>query len=182
MPRVPAPIPDPPRCVAGSRGATNCYLNGPGGPRLAGTVANADQFAQLHAFKIVQILRVDAARLRRGSCRPAQVVLIVDAGPLYAAFDADERHHAACRKLLESHPGPLLVPTLVVTEVAYLIGSRLGAEAETRFVGDIAVGLLVVQPVAASDWSRIAELVRTYRQMSLGTVDASTITLAERLR
>src|SRR2546426_4646714 len=109
MPRVPAPIPDPPRCVAGSRGATNCYLNGPGGPRLAGTVANADQFAQLHAFKIVQILRVDAARLRRGSCRPAQVVLIVDAGPLYAAFDADERHHAACRKLLERHPGPLLV-------------------------------------------------------------------------
>ena len=108
--------------------------------------------------------------------------MIVDAGPLYAAFDADDRHHAACRKLLESHPGPLLVPTLVVTEVAYLIGSRLGAEAETRFVGDIAVGLLVVQPVAASDWSRIAELARTYRQMSLGTVDASTITLAERLR
>jgi predicted nucleic acid-binding protein len=76
----------------------------------------------------------------------------------------------------------LLLPTLVVTEVAYFIGSRLGAEAETRFVGDIAAGLLVVHPVAASDWLRIAELVWTYRQMSLGTVDASTITLAERLR
>jgi predicted nucleic acid-binding protein len=70
----------------------------------------------------------------------------------------------------------------VVTEVAYFIGSRLGAEAETRFVGDIAAGLLVVQSVAASDWLRIAELVWTYRQMSLGTVDASTIALAERLR
>lgn len=76
----------------------------------------------------------------------------------------------------------MLLPTLVVTEVAYLIGSRLGAEAETRFVGDIAAGLFVVQPVAANDWLRIAELVWTYRQMSLGTVDASTITLAERLR
>ncbi len=76
----------------------------------------------------------------------------------------------------------MLLPTLVVTEVAYFIGSRLGAEAETHFIGDIAAGLLVVQPVAASDWLRIAELVWTYRQMSLGTVDASTITLAERLR
>ena len=32
------------------------------------------------------------------------------------------------------------------------------------------------------DWLRIAEQVWTYRQMSLGTVDASTVTLAERLR
>jgi len=67
----------------------------------------------------------------------------------------------------------LLVPTLVVTEVAYFTGSRLGAQAETRFFGDIAAGLLAVQAVAASDWLRIAELVWTYRQMSLGTVDAS---------
>jgi predicted nucleic acid-binding protein len=76
----------------------------------------------------------------------------------------------------------LLLPTLVITEVAYLIESRLGAEAETRFVGDLAAGLFVVHPVAANDWLRIAELVWTYRQMSLGTVDASIITLSERLR
>ena len=36
--------------------------------------------------------------------------------------------------------------------------------------------------MAADDWLRIAELVWTYRQMSLGTVDASTVRLAERLR
>lgn len=36
--------------------------------------------------------------------------------------------------------------------------------------------------MAAGDWLRIAELVWTYRQMSFGTVDASTVTLAERLR
>jgi len=97
-------------------------------------------------------------------------------------FDADDSHHAGCRELLETHRGPLLLPMLVVTEVAYLIGSRLGAEAETRFVGDLAAGLFAVQPVAGDDWLRIAELVWTYRQMSLGTVDASTVTLAERLR
>lgn len=114
--------------------------------------------------------------------RTAAIALLVDAGPIYAAFDADDHYHARCRDLLETHDGPLLLPTLVVTEVAYLIGTRLGAEAETRLIGDIAAGTLVVEPVAARDWLRIAELVWTYRDLSLGTVDASIIALAERLK
>jgi len=35
--------------------------------------------------------------------------------------------------------------------------------------------------VAASDWLRIAELVATYRDMPLGTVDASVVATAERM-
>jgi len=35
--------------------------------------------------------------------------------------------------------------------------------------------------VAAADWLRIAELVARYSDLSLGTVDASVVTLAERL-
>lgn len=100
---------------------------------------------------------------------------------MYAYIDADDRHHSACSELLAEHPGPLVVPTLVVTEVAYLIGTRLGAAAEVRFLGDLASGDLIVDPVAASDWLRIAELVHVYRELPLGTVDASVIAAAERL-
>lgn len=50
-----------------------------------------------------------------------------------------------------------------------------------RFLGDIAAGNLVPEPVAASDWLRIAELVATYRDLPLGTVDASVVATAERL-
>ena len=74
-----------------------------------------------------------------------------------------------------------MAPTLVVTEVAYLVGTRLGSEAEVRFVGDLASGELQVEPVAASDWLRIAELVHTYRDLPLGTVDASVVATCERL-
>jgi uncharacterized protein len=59
-------------------------------------------------------------------------VLVVDAGPLYAYVDADDAHHDACLALMEDHPGPLVVPMLVVMEVAYLLASRLGHEAEVR--------------------------------------------------
>jgi uncharacterized protein len=100
---------------------------------------------------------------------------------LYAYVDADDRHHAASVELLETHPGPLVVPHLVVTEVVYLLGSRLGAAAEVRFLGDMAAGSFTVEPVQPGDWLRIAQLIWTYRDLPLGTVDASVVTAAERL-
>lgn len=69
----------------------------------------------------------------------------------------------------------------MITEAAYLIGTRLGAEPEVRFLGDLASGAFTVEPVAAADWLRIAELVHTYSDLPLGTVDASVVTVAERL-
>ncbi len=76
---------------------------------------------------------------------------------------------------------PLVLPTLVITEVAYLIGTRLGWQAEVRFLGDLGGGSFPVEPLHASDPVRIAELVAEYRDLPLGTVDASVIATAERL-
>lgn len=69
-----------------------------------------------------------------------------------------------------------------MTEVAYLIGTRLGARAEVRFLGSLAAGELIVEHVAAPDWMRIAELVARYADLPLGTVDASIVAMAERLK
>jgi uncharacterized protein len=101
---------------------------------------------------------------------------------LYAYVDADDRHHAESLDLLLHHPGPLVVPVLVITEVAHLIGSRLGSDAEVRFLGDLAAGDFAIEPVMAGDWLRIAELVSRYRDLPLGTVDSSVVATAERLR
>lgn len=73
------------------------------------------------------------------------------------------------------------MPTLVITEVTYLVETRLGVDPEVRFLGDLASGNLIAEPVAASDWLRIAELVAQYADPPLGTVDASVIAAAERL-
>ncbi len=73
------------------------------------------------------------------------------------------------------------MPTLVITEVTYLLGTRLGTVAEVRFLGDLASGELIVEPVPDEDWLRIAELVARYRDLPLGTVDGSVIAAAERL-
>jgi predicted nucleic acid-binding protein len=117
----------------------------------------------------------------KSSTRSWAIALVVDAGPLYAYVDGDDNHHEACLELLETHPGPLIVPTLVITEVAYLIAGRLGWKAETRFLGDLAAGEMSLEPVDPTDILRIAELVARYHDLPLGTVDASVIAVAERL-
>ena len=73
------------------------------------------------------------------------------------------------------------MPILVVTEVVYLLATRLGHEAEVRFLGDFAAGNLIPQHVAAEDWLRIAELVQIYNDLPLGSVDSSVVAAAERL-
>ena len=75
----------------------------------------------------------------------------------------------------------MLVPILVVTEVAYLLENRVGTETEVRFLGDLAAAELIPEQVSAADWLRIAELVATYRDLPLGTVDASVVRTAERV-
>lgn len=57
----------------------------------------------------------------------------------------------------------------------------MGAVAEVRFLGDLAAGNFTTDPVVPSDWIRIAELVSEYRDLPLGTVDASVVVAAERL-
>lgn len=107
-------------------------------------------------------------------------MLIVDAGPLYAAAATGDRHHRRCVELLSAAQRPLLVPALVVTEVSYLLGDRIGAHAELAFARSIAVGELIVAGVLDSEWDRITELTEQYLDLPLGIVDASVAVLAER--
>ena len=107
-------------------------------------------------------------------------MLIVDAGPLYAAAATRDRNHRRSIELLTSAPRPIVVPALVVTEVAYLLGDRIGPHAEVAFARSLERGELLVEPVLDSDWRRIVELTEQYADLPLGIVDASVVALAER--
>ena len=108
-------------------------------------------------------------------------MLIVDAGPLVAAAATADRNHERCIALLSQASRPLIVPALVVTEVAYFLGDRIGHRAEQAFARSFSDGELLVEPVEPSDWARIAELLEQYRDLPLGIVDASVVATCERL-
>jgi len=104
---------------------------------------------------------------------------VVDAGPLYAAADADDQDHLASRAALSRDDLRLVVPALVVAEATYFIGRRLGAAAESAFLRGIAD--LDVEGPSHEDFVRMAQLVEEYADFPLGGTDASVIALAERL-
>lgn len=104
---------------------------------------------------------------------------IVDTGPLYAVADADDDDHERCLEVLEDPSLRLIVPCMVIAEATYLIGARLGPDAEVAFLRGVEE--LDVEAPAPADWRRIAALVAKYRDFPLGGTDAAVIALAERL-
>ena len=107
------------------------------------------------------------------------MIAIVDAGPLYAAVDADDYDHARCLEVLERTDLDLVVPALVVAEVSYLVGRRLGPSIEAAFLRGLSA--LEVEAPSLEDWPAIADLVERYGDFPLGGTDASVAVLAERL-
>jgi predicted nucleic acid-binding protein len=108
------------------------------------------------------------------------LIAIVDAGPLYAGVNANDRNHARSAAVLERPDLQLVVPALVVAEVAYLVGRRLGPAVESRFVRGL--NAVEVEGPRADDWPAIADLVERYGDFPLGTTDASVAVLADRLK
>ncbi len=116
---------------------------------------------------------------RRFSPKSGPLIAVVDTGPLYAATDLDDDDHAASVEALQRSELELVVPILVVAEATYLVGSRLGAKPEARFLRGLSQ--IEVEPPTSGDWERIAELVDQYADLPLGGTDASVIALAERV-
>lgn len=104
---------------------------------------------------------------------------VVDTGPLYASVDADDADHARSVEALEQAGFRLVIPALVIAETTYLIGSRMGASVEARFLGGLAE--LDIEPPSREDFARMSELVGQYASFPLGGTDASVVALAERL-
>lgn len=107
------------------------------------------------------------------------MLAIVDTGPLYAVADADDDDHDRCLATLQRPDLQLVIPALVVAEATYLIGTRLGASAETAFLSGLAD--FEVEGPTPEDWASIARLVERYADFPLGGTDASVAVLADRL-
>ena len=109
------------------------------------------------------------------------MALILDAGPLYASLDRNDRRHSACRRLLEEAGEPLVIPTPVLAEVDYLVYARLHAGVFLALLDDIIAGAYVVEDLQPVDYVRIRELCDQYADADIGFVDAAVLPVVERL-
>jgi len=107
------------------------------------------------------------------------LIAVIDSGPLYATVDADDDDHERCLEVLARSDLDLVVPALVIAEVTYLAGRRLGAAVEAEFLKGLAQ--FEIEAPTEADLSAMAELVRRYADFPLGGTDASVAVLADRL-
>lgn len=107
-------------------------------------------------------------------------MIVVDTGIFISAADASEPSHASCSELLRSNDD-LVVAAPVVPEAAWLIEDRLGPQAEAKFLRFVTSGYVVLEALTAADYERCIELILQYEDLGLGLVDASVVTVAERL-
>jgi uncharacterized protein len=107
-------------------------------------------------------------------------VVLVDAGPLVAVIDADDRHHARCVEALDALEGPFATVWPAFAEAMYLLNfSWRAQDALWELLDDEALSLLVID---ARDARRARELMRKYRDLPMDLADAALVAVAERER
>lgn len=109
------------------------------------------------------------------------MALVLDTGPLYAALDRRDAHHAACRRLIEETDDTLVIPAPVLVEVDYWIHVRLHPGVLVALLDDIGSGAYRVEDLHAEDYLRVRELCDRYADADVGFVDAAVLTIVERL-
>ena len=107
-------------------------------------------------------------------------MILLDTSGLLAAIDGSQRQHAEAASAIRESIGPLLLSPFVLAELDYLLATRVSQAAALALLDEVAMGAYRLEPMAADDVARAAEIVAQYRDLQLGLADASIVVLAER--
>lgn len=106
---------------------------------------------------------------------------LIDTSAVLAAVDRADPAHERVVAALAVERSAILLPVVVLPEVAFLLEKRHGAARAASVVGRIVNGPWPVTGLEPVDVQRSAELMVRYADARLGFVDAAIAALAERL-
>ena len=106
---------------------------------------------------------------------------LVDTGFLYALADVRDMHHNRALEVSRTLSDTVIVPVTVLPEICYLLDSRLGHAAMRQFLIRLHDGPMLIEQVTKADLARASEILDQYADSRIDFVDATLVTLAERL-
>jgi len=104
--------------------------------------------------------------------------IVVDAGPLIALFDRDDRHHRQAVEFVRTCRSRLITNLPVLTEATFLL--RFSVDAQKNLLW-WAQRSLEIDQGTSTDVPRIIALLEKYRDLPADFADVSLLALAERL-
>ena len=96
---------------------------------------------------------------------------------MVALINADDAHHRACREALKTIREPLGTVWPAVTEAMYLLGFSLAAQ---EALWELIATEVTLLPLGPSDFPRMRELMKKYRDLPMDLADAALVRVAER--
>ena len=106
--------------------------------------------------------------------------IVVDTGAIFALADRTDAWHRRCSTFVNDYAGRLIVPCTVIPEACYLLNAYLGESAEKAFVESLLRKELSIDHFQPEDLARCKELLKRYKDLNLGLVDASIVSTCER--
>ena len=100
--------------------------------------------------------------------------MICDTSGILSAYSADQPHHKASARILRETSRRLISP-IVLTEVDYLVGRRLGQAVAVRIMQKLAGPEYQILPYTSEIMKIATDVMATYADLNLGIVDASLV-------
>lgn len=104
---------------------------------------------------------------------------LIDAGPLIALFDKDDKYHNKAFDFIGNHTDILVTTWPVITETLHMLDFNVNVQVD--FLKWLEKGGLVIYTIEENDIARITDLTFKYSNIPMDLADATLITASENL-
>jgi uncharacterized protein len=104
---------------------------------------------------------------------------LIDAGPLIALFNKNDKYHEKIKEFIKNYKGLLTTSWPVITEVCHMLDFNVNAQID--FLKWIKLGGLKVEDIETKEIDKIIKLSEKYSDIPMDLADATLVVISERL-
>lgn len=104
--------------------------------------------------------------------------ILIDAGPLIALFDKDDRYHTAIKEVVRKGRFKFVTTTAVMTEVTHMLDFNV--RVQIHFLKWVMNEGAILHQITQHDLGRIVELTEKYGDKPMDFADATLVVAAEK--
>ena len=104
--------------------------------------------------------------------------ILVDAGPLIALFNKDDKYHESVKTFIKTHSYMFVTTSAVLTEVLHMLDFNINAQLD--FLAWLMNKGVMLEQIQSQDIARIIELTRKYHDLPMDFADATLVVTAEK--
>jgi len=105
---------------------------------------------------------------------------LIDAGPLIALFNRNDKYHQKIKDFIKTYDGVLTTSWPVVTEVCHMLDFNINTQID--FLKWVKLGGIRIEDIKSTEIERIIQLSEKYSDIPMDLADASLVIISERLK